>query len=222
MQQAIAYYRVSTQRQGRSGLGLEAQRGAVEAFASVHGYELAASYEEVETGSGADALDKRPILAAALADAKQRKCPIIVAKLDRLSRHATFIHVLMDEKVHFIVAGLGNDVDPFMLHIYAAVAQKERALISERTKDALAKLKARGVKLGNPNPAGAIKAANAARRCNADTYAHDVLPRIETIRAAGHTTLKGIADELNRFKVPTAKGKQWRASTVARVLARTP
>src|ERR1700730_17481719 len=122
MAQAIGYYRVSTRRQGRSGLGLEAQREAVARFADAQGYDLIGDgFVEVETGKGADALDRRPVLAAALAAARKAKCTIIVAKLCRLSRDVHFVSGLMTHKVPFIVAELGPDVEPFMLHIYAAV-----------------------------------------------------------------------------------------------------
>src|SRR5437016_2704206 len=140
----IAYVRVSTTQQGRSGLGLEAQQAAIELFAKTYGYDIASTLVEVETGKGADALDRRPVLAQALATAKKRKCPIVVAKLDRLSRDVHFISGLMSQKIRFIVTELGPDVDPFMLHIYAAVAEKERATIAARTKAALQALKQRG------------------------------------------------------------------------------
>ena len=141
---AIAYYRVSTARQGKSGLGIEAQKAAVQRFAEAEGIEISAEHIEVETGKGADALDRRPELAAALSQARKVKCPVIVAKLDRLSRDVHFISGLMAHKVPFIVAELGADVDPFLLHIYSALAEKERALISQRTKAALAAKKAQG------------------------------------------------------------------------------
>ena len=131
----VAYVRVSTEGQHKSGLGEDAQRRAVEDFAAEHGLRIAASYSD--TASGAAPLTKRPGLAAAILDARKRKCPVVVARLDRLSRDVHFISGLMAEKVPFVVTAFGLDVDPFMLHIYAAVAQKERALISERTKDAL-------------------------------------------------------------------------------------
>ena len=150
---AIAYYRVSTVRQGKSGLGIEAQKAAVQRFAEAEGIEIAGEHVEVETGKGADALDRRPELAAALAQARKAKCPVLVAKLDRLSRDVHFISGLMTHRVPFIVAELGADADPFMLHLYAALAEKERALISARTKAALAAKKAQGVKLGNPRAA---------------------------------------------------------------------
>jgi DNA invertase Pin-like site-specific DNA recombinase len=128
MQQAIAYYRVSTARQGRSGLGIEAQRTAVTRFAEAEGFILAAEFVEAETGKGADALDRRPQRAAALAAGRSGKCPVIVAKLDRLSRDVAFIAGLMAQRVPLIVAELGADADPFMLHIYAALAEKELAV----------------------------------------------------------------------------------------------
>ena len=126
MQQAIAYYRVSTQRQGRSGLGVEAQRASVIRFADTEGFSIISEFTEVETGKGADALERRPQLAAALAAGRAGKCPVIVAKLDRLSRDVAFVASLMAQRVPFIVAELGADADPFMLHIYAALAEKER------------------------------------------------------------------------------------------------
>src|SRR4249920_407510 len=117
MSPLVAYYRVSTQKQGRSGLGLEAQRAAVAAFARAEGFEIAAEYTEIETGKGADALDRRPQLAAALKHAKRSKASVCVAKLDRLSRDVHFISGLMMHKVPFIVCALGRNVDPFTLHI---------------------------------------------------------------------------------------------------------
>jgi DNA invertase Pin-like site-specific DNA recombinase len=131
----VTYVRVSTEGQHKSGLGEDAQRRALADFAAQHGLEIAAEYSD--TASGAAPLTKRPGLAAAILDARKRKCPVVVARLDRLSRDVHFISGLMAEKVPFVVTAFGLDVDPFMLHIYAAVAQKERALISERTKAAL-------------------------------------------------------------------------------------
>ena len=163
MQHAIAYYRVSTARQGRSGLGIEAQRAAVARFAEAEGYTLIAEFTEVETGKGADALDRRPQLAAALAAGKTGKCPVIVAKLDRLSRDVAFIAGLMAQRVPFIVAELGADADPFMLHLYAALAEKERRLISERTRSALAARKAQGATLGNRSNAAEAAALGTRR-----------------------------------------------------------
>src|SRR4029077_13783525 len=157
------YIRVSTDKQGKSGLGLEAQREAIARFATAKALEVGGEFIEVETGKGADALDKRPQLAHALRQAKKLMAPIVVSKLDRLSRDVHFISGLMTKRVPFIVAALGKNVDPFMLHIYAALAEKERSMISERTRDALAKAKQRGVVLGNPN-VGKMNTASAAAR----------------------------------------------------------
>ena len=143
LDQAIAYYRVSTQRQGRSGLGVEAQRAAVQRVAEAEGISLVAEHVEAESGKGSDALLRRPQLRAALDAARQARCPVIVAKLDRLSRDVAFISSLMAQRVPFLVAELGADADPFMLHLYAALAEKERRLIAERTKVALSARKAR-------------------------------------------------------------------------------
>ena len=137
MDRAVAYLRVSTQRQQRSGLGIEAQRAAIERFAASEGLTIISEYMEAETGKGADALDRRPQLAAALAAARAAKCFVIVSKLDRLSRDVAFVAGLMAQRVPFIVAELGRDADPFMLHLFAALAEKERRLISERTRAAL-------------------------------------------------------------------------------------
>ncbi|WP_348642358.1 recombinase family protein [Mesorhizobium sp. B2-3-11] len=130
MSSAVAYYRLSTHRQGRSGLGIEAQRAAVARCTEADGIAIVDEFTEIETGKGSDALDHRPQLAAALALARRAKCPVIVAKLDRLSRNVAFIPGLRVQRVPFIVAELGADADPFMLHLYAALAEKERRLIS--------------------------------------------------------------------------------------------
>src|SRR6478609_723323 len=163
MSPLIAYYRVSTQKQGRSGLGLEGQRAAVKAFAAAEGFTIIAEFTEVETGKGSDALDRRPQLKAALKAAKKIKCEVAVAKLDRLSRDVLFIASLMAQRVPFIVCALGRNVDPFTLHIYAALAEQERRMISQRTIAGLQAAKARGRKLGNLS-ARAIAAELNARR----------------------------------------------------------
>jgi DNA invertase Pin-like site-specific DNA recombinase len=211
MKTAIAYTRVSTAQQGKSGLGLEAQQAALARFAEAEGYDLIQTFEEIETGKGADALDRRPQLAAALKAARQHKAPIIVAKLDRLSRDVHFISGLMAHRTPFIVADLGADADPFMLHLYAALAEKERSMISRRTKDALAAKKAQGVKLGGLNAKGVQ---------NRD----DALDRAEQLRPifdelAGQSARK-IAAALNARKVATPTGGIWYAVTVIRVQKR--
>ena len=216
----IAYCRVSTARQGRSGLGLDAQREAVARFAAAEGFEITREFVEVETGKGSDALQRRPELAAALAEARRRKCPIAVAKLDRLSRNVHFISGLMEHRVPFLVTELGRDVDPFMLHIYAALAEKERRLISQRTKAALRAAKARGVRLGNPQLAEAQSVGAARVRAQADRFAAAVLPVIREAQSAGATSLRAIADVLNARGVRTARGGKWAATQVRDILRR--
>jgi DNA invertase Pin-like site-specific DNA recombinase len=222
MQQAVAYYRVSTDRQRRSGLGIEAQRSAVQRFAEAEGFELVAEFTEVETGKGADALDRRPQLAAALADGRARKCPVIVAKLDRLSRDVAFVAALMAQRVPFIVAELGRDADPFTLHLYAALAEKERRLISERTTAALAARKAQGKRLGNPRNLGEAGAIGRKMLADeADAFAANILPIIESLRSAGTTNLRGLAFALNARGVPTARGRRWYVSNVRNIIRRS-
>jgi DNA invertase Pin-like site-specific DNA recombinase len=216
----VAYVRVSTATQSRSGLGIEAQREALARFAQAEGFELSRVFVEVETGKGSDALERRPQLAAALAEARRKRCAVAVAKLDRLSRDVHFISGLMAHRVPFLVAELGPDVDPFILHLFAALAEKERAMIGARTKAALAAAKARGVKLGGPKLAQARKAALETIGAAADSHAANVLPIIREIRKAGATTLREIADALNARGVQTARGGQWFAMTVRNVLAR--
>ena len=216
----IAYCRVSTARQGRSGLGLDAQREAVARFAAAEGFEITREFVEVETGKGSDALQRRPELAAALAEARRRKCPIAVAKLDRLSRNVHFISGLMEHRVPFLVTELGPAVDPFMLHIYAALAEKERRLISQRTKAALKAAKARGVRLGNPQLAEAQSVGAARVRAQADRFAATVLPVIREAQSAGATSLRAIADVLNARGVRTARGGKWAATQVRDILRR--
>jgi DNA invertase Pin-like site-specific DNA recombinase len=222
VQQAVAYYRVSTARQGRSGLGIEAQRAAVARFAEAEGFAIIREFVEAESGKGADALDCRPQLATALAIGRALRCPVMVAKLDRLSRDVAFVAGLMAQRVPFIVAELGLDADPFMLHLYAALAEKERRLIAERTKAALAERKACGARLGNP---GNIAEAGAIGRrtsmAEADAFARNVLPIIAALRESGLTDLRRLASALNNRGVRTARGGRWHVSNVKNVIDRS-
>jgi DNA invertase Pin-like site-specific DNA recombinase len=198
MSNAVAYLRVSTQQQHRSGLGIEAQRAAIARFGEAEGITIIGEFVEAETGKGADALDRRPQLAAALAAARTAKCCVVVSKLDRLSRDVAFVSGLMAQRVPFIVAELGRDADPFMLHLYAALAEKERRLISERTKAALAAKKANGAKLGNPsNIAAAGACGRKIQMAAADQFASGLLPIIEAIRRTGATTLEAMGRSTN-------------------------
>ncbi len=221
MRQVVAYLRVSTGKQGRSGLGIEAQRDAIARFAAAESCAVLAEHIEVETGKGSDALERRPKLAAALAQAKRAKAPVIVAKLCRLSRDVAFISGLMAQRVAFIVAELGADADPFMLHVYAALAEKERAMIADRTRAALAAKKAQGATLGNRRNLPEAQAAGAAaNRAGADAFAANVLPIVRQIQASGATTLRAIAEALNARGIRTARGGAWHDSTVRNLLAR--
>jgi DNA invertase Pin-like site-specific DNA recombinase len=206
----IAYYRVSTQKQGRSGLGLEAQRKAVKAFADSEAFKITAEFTEIETGKGQDALARRPELAIALKAARQAKCSICVAKLDRLSRDVAFISSLMAQRVPFIVAELGRNADPFLLHIYAALAEQERRMISKRTREGLAAAKARGVTLGNAAQARANKDAAAAR----DAALKPILDELDGSSAGA------LARELNVRGIPSPRGGTWSAKTVIRAMER--
>jgi DNA invertase Pin-like site-specific DNA recombinase len=216
----ITYIRVSTAKQGSSGLGIEAQRQALKQFAKAEGLELVREFVEVETGKGSDALDRRPQLKAALAAAKKLRCNVAVAKLDRLSRDVHFISGLMSHRVPFVVAELGADIDPFVLHLFAALAEKERSLISTRTRQALAAAQARGVTLGSPKLHQARKSAVAAIKASADQHAANVLPIIKEAQKAGATTLRAVAEALNARGISTARGGTWHAMSVKNVLDR--
>lgn len=217
---AIAYIRVSTQQQGRSGLGMEGQQSAISEFCQREGIELNGEYVEVETGKGADALDRRPKLASALKAARKQGAQIIVSKLDRLSRDVHFISGLMAERVPFLVAELGPDVDPFVLHLYAALSEKERQMISQRTKTALKAAKSRGVKLGNrTNLAEAQAKGTDSIRQAASDFAAKVWPIIRAYKADG-LSLRKIAEQLNDQGVATARGGQWQAAQVSAIVRR--
>lgn len=222
MQPVVAYYRVSTERQGRSGLGLDAQRERCAAFATQNGLAVVEAFTEVETGKGSDALDRRPQIAAALAAARRRRCAVLVAKLDRLSRDVHFIAGLMVQRVPFLVAELGADVDPFMLHIYATLAEKERRMISERTRAALAARKRQGALLGNRTNLAEAGVKGAARTAEeARLFAVNVVPIIKQVQASGVVSLRGVASVLNARGVSTARGGQWAATQVSMILQRT-
>ena len=206
MKPAIAYTRLSKpNKKGKPGIGLEAQQAALAAFAKAEGFDLIETFTEIETGAGHDALDKRPQLAAAMKLAKKHKAPVIVAKLDRLCRDVHFISGLMAHRMPFIVTELGADVDPFMLHIYAALAEKERRLICQRTKDALAALKAQGKKLGGLRPKTAMRMQAADERAEA---LRPVFAELRDLSAIA------IARELNAREIATPSGKPWSAVTV--------
>jgi len=218
----IAYFRVSTAAQGRSGLGLEAQREAVARHVAGAGGRIVAEFVEVESGKRAD----RPELARALAECRAHKAVLLIARLDRLARNVRFIAGLMESGVPFVACDMPN-ATPFMLHIHAAVAEEEGRAISARTKAALAAARARGVKLGNPQlRAGSpelARAAAAAKAAQARDRAMDLAPIIAEIRAAGVTTLAGIAKALAARGVPTPSGRgAWSPASVLRLERAAP
>lgn len=183
--------------------------------------EILGEYTEAETGKGADALDRRPQLAAALAAARKAKCSIVVSKLDRLSRDVAFVSGLMAQRVPFMVAELGRDADPFMLHLYAALAEKERRLIAERTKAALQAKRAAGAKLGNPtNLRSAGDTGRAVQRQAVDRFVRGLLPTLDAVRKSGAVSLAEIATALNERGVRSASGGRWHRSSVRNLLVR--
>src|SRR3954467_11763793 len=170
-------------------LGIEAQRATIARFAEAEGLTIVAEFIEAQSGKGADALDRRPQLAAALAVAKSAKCRVLVSKLDRLSRDVAFVAGLMAQRVPFMVAELGRDADPFMMHLYAALAEKERRLIGDRTRAALQAKKAAGAALGNrANLAAAESIGRIALTAAADDHARGLLPLLRSLRAEGKIT----------------------------------
>jgi DNA invertase Pin-like site-specific DNA recombinase len=211
----VAYYRVSTDRQGRSGLGLEAQQKAVMDYLNGGAWELVGAFTEVESGKHSD----RPELAKAVAACRKQRARLVIAKLDRLSRNLAFIATLMESGVEFVAVD-NPTANKLTVHILAAVAQHEREMISDRTKAALAAAKARGRKLGTPDLRGAVKRMVKARKAGAERFAANVLPMIRAVQAMGCTSNAAIAAELNARKVPTARGKEWTHVQVGAVLAR--
>jgi len=216
----VSYLRVSTMKQGRSGLGLDAQREAVRSYLDGGKWKLIAEFVEVESGKD----DNRPKLKEALHRAKVTGATLIIAKLDRLSRNVAFIANLQESKARFVCADL-PDANELTIHLFAAIAQHERKLISDRTKSAMAAAKRRGQTFGNPNGARCLRgvgndAAIKALAQKADTHAEEILPIIEDIRSSGATSLREIADELNAREILTARGGQWYAGTVRNVLNR--
>jgi DNA invertase Pin-like site-specific DNA recombinase len=226
--EVIGYLRVSTKRQGVSGLGLDGQRTAVETYARTIGAKIGAWYTEVESGKKAD----RPELARAIGHAKRSKMTLCVAKFDRLARDMEFTAKLMNSTVEFVACD-NPTANRLTLHILAAVAENEARAISERTKAALAAAKARGAKLGSARPGhwegreearligarrGAMAAAEARTELAAEAYA-DLLPILQTMQADG-LSLRSMAEKLNEAGHKTRRGKPWNPVQVARVLAR--
>jgi DNA invertase Pin-like site-specific DNA recombinase len=223
MNKAVAYLRLSKEDHKGRNIGLGAQRDAIARFCEREAITLVATFEEIETGKGADAFERRPRLKAAIEHARLYGGAVIVAKLDRLSRDVHFISGLMTQKVPFIVAALGLDVDPFMLHLYAAFAEKERNVISERTKAALDTLKAAGVRLGNPKGTQILDAEAGRARgrvihaANAQAFAERLRPVFAEL---ADLSANAAAAELDRRGFATARGGKWTARSVINLRTR--
>src|SRR6516165_8724874 len=211
----IAYFRVSTDRQGKSGLGLEAQREAVMNYLNGGRWSLVDEFTEVESGKHSD----RPELEKALAACKKRKAKLVIAKLDRLSRNLAFIATLMDSGVEFVAVD-NPHANKLTVHILAAVAQHEREIISARTSAALKAAKARGKRLGNPKISDARRHAAVAGKEIAARYSANVLPVIREIQRSGIKSLRGIARALAARGIQTARGGEWTAVQVSDILRR--
>jgi len=212
----VAYYRVSTEKQGRSGLGLEAQRTAVEAFLNGGSWKLVAEFTEIESGKRAE----RPKLVEAVKAAKKHRATLVIAKLDRLSRNVAFIANLMEAGVEFVAADMPH-ANRLTVHILAAVAEHEREMISQRTRAALAAVKSSGVQLGNRSNIEVAQArSRQAKIVQADQFTSNILPVVLQIKGAGVQTLSGIAETLNARGLRTARGGEWQAVQVKRVLER--
>lgn len=211
----VAYYRVSTDRQGKSGLGLDAQRKSVMDYLNGGAWDLMGEFVEVESGKHSD----RPKLAEALEACRKHKARLVIAKLDRLSRNLAFIATLMDSGVEFVAVD-NPHANKLTVHILAAVAQHEREMISERTKAALQAAKARGKRLGNPRLAEAAQRGVDALKAGADQFAANVLPIIRDLQKAGTRSANAIALKLNERGVKTARGGKWTHVQVGMVLAR--
>jgi DNA invertase Pin-like site-specific DNA recombinase len=230
MSDAIGYLRVSTQEQGRSGLGLAAQRADIETFAAREGFTIQQWYQDTQTGAGKDPLLLRPALACALKEARFRRCPLIVSRLDRLSRNVHFIAGLLEHKVHFMVAAFGRDCDPFTLHIYASLAEQERKMISERAKAAAAVAQRRGKKFG-------LQLRSKAEQRRVSAMGRAVLVREAQERAEAHRahlewafrqpgldggpiSYRAAAKALNERELPSPTGQRWQGHALQRMARR--
>ena len=211
----VAYYRVSTIKQGMNGLGMESQKEFIKNYLNGGKWELIGEFAEVESGKN----DNREELQKAVALCRKRKATLVIAKLDRLARNAAFLLNLRDSGVDFVAVDMPH-ADKFTVGIMALVAEKERDLISQRTKDGLAAAKRRGIKLGNPNPAKAIQCALEANVKRANRYAENLLPVVREIQGAGVATLRGIANCLNVRGFKTPRGGAFAAQSVKNLLGR--
>lgn len=216
VEKVVSYLRVSTQKQGRSGLGLEAQREAIARYVAGAGaLLLPQEFLEIETGKGSNALDKRPKLKEAIAYAKKNKAVLLIAKLDRLARNVHFVSGLMETNVQFKCCDF-PEADKTMIHIYAAMAEHDGRRISERIKEALAAKKVRGGLLGNP---ASLKPFNGVRAASAAEFAKKVYPTIAAFLAQD-LSQRAIVEKLNAVGIKTANGGEWGLIQLQRVIAR--
>ena len=213
----VAYYRVSTDKQGVRGLGMDAQREAVARYVAAHGGALAAEFTEVESG----ARDERPQLAAALDACRRERATLLIAKLDRLARRVAFVATLMERPGLRFVAVEYPDAPPLLLHMLAAFAEHERKAISERTRAAMAVAKAQGRRLGSPRPEVGLAAARAVHDARRAPVIERAGPTAARLRARGHS-LRAIAAELTAAGLRTARGGRWHAGTVRALLRAWP
>lgn len=218
----VSYLRVSTRKQGSSGLGLEAQRAAIDGYAAQRQAKVIETFTEVESGK----VNTRPELLKALHLAKVTGATLVIAKLDRLSRNAAFLLTLRDSGVRFLAADM-PDANDLTVGIMALVAQQEREAISKRTKEALSAAKARGARLGNPNGAAALRRAGQgnvasvqAIRAQADSHARNLFPVLEALASQGITSLGAVAEALNEQGMLTPRGGRWHKSSVRNLKAR--
>lgn len=211
----VAYYRVSTTKQGINGLGMDAQRDAVARYLNGGDWKLIAEFAEVESGKH----NNRQEMEKAIALCRKEGAILLIAKLDRLARNAAFLLNLRDSGVDFIAVDMPH-ADKFTVGIMALVAEKERDLISQRTCDGLAAARRRGIKLGNPRPESALQAARAVNVARADAYVQSLMPVIQEIREAHVTTLRGIARCLNARGFKTPNGRAFAPQSVKNILSR--
>lgn len=213
----VAYYRVSTQRQGQSGLGVEAQREAVSAHLRSKGARLVAEFTEVETGKGSNALSRRPKLNEALETCRSEKATLVIAKLDRLARNVHFVSGLMESRVPFVACDL-PEANELTLHVMAAFAEHEAKRISERTREALARAQARGRKLGKAGWRN-LRPHLRERQRQADTFAHRLRGQLDGFRLRG-LTQRAMVDELNSIGIAAPRGGRWSLVQLQRTIDR--
>lgn len=215
MKKMVFYLRVSTSKQGADGNGIQHQMTVVNRYAESNGGDVVGQFIEVESGGKTDS--ERPQLAAALEKCKKENAVLVCSKIDRLSRNAEFLLRLMNSRVEFVCCDIPN-CDRFTISLFAILAEKEKNMISERTKNALKMVKARGIKLGSPNPElSVIKMNEGARKARID-FKNKIVPIINEIKSTGIETLQGVADCLNRRGISTRNGKHWYPTQIRNLL----